>query len=81
MSYGSGTVVLPIARRVFIGALVGIYTYTAIDVVLIPGYSQLMQRWKKGSSAEASGHAFALYVYFVPVLLICVRHYSPSVAE
>lgn len=49
MAYGNGTVVLPIVRRVFIGALVGIYTYTAFDVVLIPGYAQLMQRWKRVS--------------------------------
>ncbi|PHJ15800.1 transmembrane protein [Cystoisospora suis] len=55
MAYGNGTVVLPIVRRAFIGALVGIYTYTAFDVVLIPAYAQLAQRWKRGGSTGASG--------------------------
>ncbi|RQX72650.1 putative transmembrane protein [Toxoplasma gondii CAST] len=55
MSYGNGTVLMPIVRRVFIGALVGIYAYAATDVVLIPGYAQLMQKWKKGSSTPAHG--------------------------
>ncbi|OXB71671.1 UNVERIFIED_CONTAM: hypothetical protein H355_001649 [Colinus virginianus] len=53
MTYGNGTVVLPIMRRVFIGALVGIYAYTAVEVVVKPGYAQLLQAFKQKAATPA----------------------------